>query len=656
MDEIDKYDLKVLNSETRFNIFKELKPTFEEFFKVFPESNPKEIISTIKTQLEYNKTVGNDIQSLYNTIEGLLKEKKNSTVLNKEMFDGLDNKIKSLNENNKKIDELYKIERNELKSEIKDKQFYLEENIKLKNFLFSIYNKLIERFSLIKGVKLSEELQLEEKDFTPNLFENEEIKKYINFMITLSSDEKSLNLLREVAAYSNMIIRLFFPNDVKDRFQPINVFKKMKSTMEHQQFQAKKFKDECMINSKKIDELNLLVYKLNSTIKHQQDEINNLKIRYVYRENKAKYETEHLKNKSTLSNKDVKEVVTNKTLPIVDSREGVIEVDMEINNTYNNNKTLRENKYQKISNFEEDFNNIFNTYTTNPNINNTYNENEEISSKTTNINTTHYVTYNEKELKDKKSKKKANIEEIVNKSQLILYRDKHNNSIKHDTIDTTKILSNTNNISNTNNTNNNITRPYTAVSKQSKRNNSVRPSTAKFNNYTTNISNINNTYSNELDIVESRNIKMEHTSFAKEKYSYGSLKFCKNKDKLEIEIANKSKLPLPENRLSTEETKYLSGIVQHTNKLSVYRNRLTLNDKDHKKNRNVFISKEKIINKTINKLNKFNKKEKLLKDKEQKKAIAIVMSEKEKDIYLKETISNNIDSLIKNLEDKDLNK
>ena len=84
----------------------------------------------------------------------------------------------SLSTDRRKIVENHKYELMELQSEIKTNKSYLDENIQLKNYLFSIYNRLIERFNLIKDIKLSQELKIEKTDFTPNLFDNEEIKRY----------------------------------------------------------------------------------------------------------------------------------------------------------------------------------------------------------------------------------------------------------------------------------------------------------------------------------------------------------------------------------------------------------------------------------------------------------------------------------------------
>ena len=227
-DQITNKESIIYKLQSKFEVFDKLKPVFEEFHKEYPDDDPVKVIKEVQQRKEEAHLL---IQQ-NNELNWKLKDMENSyklKLLSKDReINLLRDKVTEVDENGKAKLEYHIDEINNLKSELRQLKVHQKDNLKLHNYLYLIYNQLIDTFSLNKNMNLDPTLKVEEKDFKPELFDNEAIKVYIQAMITSSNNDKKNKLLREVMAYSNMMLRMFAKEKLSSKFDPVSTFKTIK--------------------------------------------------------------------------------------------------------------------------------------------------------------------------------------------------------------------------------------------------------------------------------------------------------------------------------------------------------------------------------------------------------------------------------------------
>ena len=284
--------------QKRFSLFQENKLLFDEFLKEFSNRNPIDIIKEIQIRQDGYINFLNEYNNAMKKIDDLNKEKNNEYKNNKRTIEELNEKIYQKELDEKQISESYEKIILSLKTKLNTFKGYKEENITLHKMLFRLYNRLIEAFSLKKNIKIDNKfLNIKESDFHPNLFDDSEIGKYIDLMISSMNSSTTDSLLRETIAYSNMMVRLYMKDKINLRYEPVRTFKELKSLMERKEEEIFRLKEKIKDLEFKNNQLELNNKKLNSSIKHIQLQMNfNLRNKRMFNRKSQSSSTERILN------------------------------------------------------------------------------------------------------------------------------------------------------------------------------------------------------------------------------------------------------------------------------------------------------------------------------------------------------------------------
>ena len=271
-EQLKIYHKLIESLQSKFEAFNKNKELYDEFLKEYPNKNPIEIMKEIKLRENGYLSFLEEYHNCLNKIEEIKLEKNNEHKNNKLIIEDLSNKIyqNELNYKNNNINNLKIIE--SLKIENKNFKIYKEENINLHKMLFKLYNLLFDDFRLDKNIKINDKfLDIKETDFNPNLFDDNEIVRYIQIMINNMKENNTEKLLRETIAYSNMLIRKYLKNKNDLRYDPVNTFKNLKKIMEFKEDTINKLNDKIKNYEINIKQLEIENKKLKYNI--QQLEI-----------------------------------------------------------------------------------------------------------------------------------------------------------------------------------------------------------------------------------------------------------------------------------------------------------------------------------------------------------------------------------------------
>lgn len=214
--------------QARFNLFIEFKVLFEELFKEFPNLSPNEIIKDIRNR----RQEGSQLLLEYNTVlnNNNILQKENSSLVSKSK-----RQLQDITRKAFEIQSEYKIKEDaserkivQLENDLSRYKQYKEETIVMHKMLYSIYNLLIETLRLNKDMKLNEELDIKEIDFTVDMLNTEEIIRYVKVMIQSLHHSSTEKLLLETIAYANMMVRTFMKDKINKKFDPVDIFKEIK--------------------------------------------------------------------------------------------------------------------------------------------------------------------------------------------------------------------------------------------------------------------------------------------------------------------------------------------------------------------------------------------------------------------------------------------
>ena len=270
-------ELKVAKYEKKLEAFGNLQPTFVEFYTEFPNDDPAKLIDDIKLQRDRNFISYKEMISNQQTIDKEMTEKNDIIKNQQDNMYCLIDKLNIDDNQIKKDVERLQFENTQLNYSIYEYKNYKEENIHLHNMLFNIYNQLVDRLSLEKDLTLDPTLKVTERDFKPRLLDNKELKNYISLMLKLSHETTAEKLLREIIAYSNMILRLFLKFDLNKRYDPVSVFKILQKEIEKVNAEKLHAKDENIKNKKTIEELENEIYKLKAEITYLKVNMENMR-------------------------------------------------------------------------------------------------------------------------------------------------------------------------------------------------------------------------------------------------------------------------------------------------------------------------------------------------------------------------------------------
>ena len=264
---------------------KEYKLLYDEFVKYYPGKDP---VNQIK-ELKINKNTFLNKFKEYNDLQRKLeienKENQRRLDQEKKVLQNVKEKYNRILESNniKKMENKMILE--ELNNEKKTLQNLKEDNNKYRKMLFNLYTKLLEAFKLNKEISINKKyLNLTEKDFYPDVMDDMEIFSYIKSMINNINPSEKDKALKQTIAYSNMITRIYLKNKNSLRYDPLNIFKELKSMMEEKEQKIIKLSDKVKDFEIKINNMELENKKLNNLLIHfNQERIKNLSNRSLIR-------------------------------------------------------------------------------------------------------------------------------------------------------------------------------------------------------------------------------------------------------------------------------------------------------------------------------------------------------------------------------------
>ena len=264
---------------------KEYKLLYDEFVKYYPGKDP---VNQIK-ELKINKNTFLNKFKEYNDLQRKLeienKENQRRLDQEKKVLQNVKEKYNRILESNniKKMENKMILE--ELNNEKKTLQNLKEDNNKYRKMLFNLYTKLLEAFKLNKKISINKKyLNLTEKDFYPDVMDDMEIFSYIKSMINNINPSEKDKALKQTIAYSNMITRIYLKNKNSLRYDPLNIFKELKSMMEEKEQKIIKLSDKVKDFEIKINNMELENKKLNNLLIHfNQERIKNLSNRSLIR-------------------------------------------------------------------------------------------------------------------------------------------------------------------------------------------------------------------------------------------------------------------------------------------------------------------------------------------------------------------------------------
>ena len=290
---------------------KQYKLLYDEFIKSYPGKDPVKQIN----EMGINKTTFLNKFKEYNDLQRKLeiekKEDGRRLAQEKKILKNMKEKLNRINESNniKKIENKLALE--ELNTEKKRLQDLKEDNNNYRKMLHYLYIKLLSAFKLNKKININPKfLNISEKDFNPEIMDDLDLFNYIKLMINNINPSIKDKALKQTIAYSNMITRIYLKNKNSLRYDPLNIFKELKSMMEDKEQKIIKLSDKVKDFEIKINNMELENKKLNNLLIHfNQERIKNLSNKSFIRAHKRSSTFKFLKN---IQNKSTNNFLFNK--------------------------------------------------------------------------------------------------------------------------------------------------------------------------------------------------------------------------------------------------------------------------------------------------------------------------------------------------------
>ena len=233
---------EIIQIKEKLQFYKENEKLITLFSDNFYDKDPIDIIKSYKEKHEGEINLMHEKEDLKSTIKNLEKKMKEENDDNKKNISILKDKIDGLKLENNELLENHTDKIGEIIFLNKSNKKLQEKNHLLHKMLYQLYNKLFEAFRLNKNININDKyLNITEEDFLPNVYDDEELCRYIKIMISTSIPSLSDKLLRETVANANMIFRMFLRNNINLnlRFDPLITFRELKLFMENREDKIK---------------------------------------------------------------------------------------------------------------------------------------------------------------------------------------------------------------------------------------------------------------------------------------------------------------------------------------------------------------------------------------------------------------------------------
>ena len=312
-DDINKLQIK-------FEKFQQIKPIFEELIRSFPDEEPKDLITSIKSSIDPNVKKIYQIDNLNDRLHFLEKEQKNENEKMKKLESELNRKIEEIKIDVNTKTEKYKKEINELEEELKIFQNYQKENIRIHNLLYNLFLDIITKIPKDKYNNFIKEYG---KDPSKKEVFNSEIYNDHSFVLFLQNTilknptkSRGSLLLRQTIAYANMMLRKYFDKKENLRYDPVTIFRELKNLFDKKQFDL--YKLGCLIQNLKTNQHNN-----KQIIAELKNEMKMSKLKYISLKKKAErqFRVDKASTKGRLRElTQRKKTIKKKKLPIISNR------------------------------------------------------------------------------------------------------------------------------------------------------------------------------------------------------------------------------------------------------------------------------------------------------------------------------------------------
>ena len=286
---------------------KQYKSLYDEFLKAYPGKDPVNQMKELKINKNIFLNKFNEYNDLQRKLEIETKDNQRRLDQEKRYLKHVIEKYNRISEsNNMKIME-NKMILEELNTEKRTLQKLKEDNNKYRKMLFNLYTKLLGAFKLNKKIIIDEKfLKLTENDFYPDIMDDMRLFDYIKLMVNNIDPSERDRALKQTIAYSNMITRIYLKNKSSLRYDPLNIFKELKTIMEEKEQKIIKLSDKVKDFEIKINNMELENKKLNNLLIHfNQERIKNMSNKSFLRAQRARRRSTTLylkKNNNTAIN------------------------------------------------------------------------------------------------------------------------------------------------------------------------------------------------------------------------------------------------------------------------------------------------------------------------------------------------------------------
>ena len=312
-DDINKLQIK-------FEKFQQIKPIFEELIRSFPDEEPKDLITSIKSSIDPNVKKIYQIDNLNDRLHFLEKEQKNENEKMKKLESELNRKIEEIKIDVNTKTEKYKKEINELEEELKIFQNYQKENIRIHNLLYNLFLDIITKIPKDKYNNFIKEYGKDpskKEVFNSEIYDDRSFVLFLqNTILKNPTKSRGSLLLRQTIAYANMMLRKYFDKKENLRYDPVTIFRELKNLFDKKQFDL--YKLGCLIQNLKTNQHNN-----KQIIAELKNEMKMTKLKYISLKKKAErqFRVDKASTKGRLRElTQRKKTIKKKKLPIISNR------------------------------------------------------------------------------------------------------------------------------------------------------------------------------------------------------------------------------------------------------------------------------------------------------------------------------------------------
>ena len=257
---------KINDLQNEFSIYDKIKPVFEELISSFPGKDVKKLIINLKNCKDDNISKIEKIDILTKKIDNLKIEYTKNSIKQQSGKDNILQKIKEQQLDIEFKNEGYKRKIMDLENEIQLYKNYQKDNIRKNNLLYQLFLEIIPKIQKEKykefcnnyGSDPKKKEEFDAKVFNEKKF-NDLIK--ISFLKNITHTKGSIQL-RQIIAYSNMMVRKYLEKKENLRYDPSNIFKELKNLIDKKEIEIhkkgnmiQKLKYEQVKNKQKIKHL-----------------------------------------------------------------------------------------------------------------------------------------------------------------------------------------------------------------------------------------------------------------------------------------------------------------------------------------------------------------------------------------------------------------